>query len=47
MSKAGVQAKLTGTGNNKVRRYTFELKERIEELLAVEDLPAAEAERPG
>jgi hypothetical protein len=29
MSKAGLQARLTGTGNNKVRRYTFELREKI------------------
>ena len=33
MSLEGLQAKLTGTGNNKVRRYTFELKEKIEEML--------------
>lgn len=33
MSKAGLQAQLTGTGNNKVRRYTFELKEKIEGML--------------
>jgi hypothetical protein len=30
MSRVGVQAKLTETGNNKVRRYTFDMEERIE-----------------
>jgi len=29
MAAEGLQAKLTGTGNNKVRRYTSELKEKI------------------
>lgn len=29
MSLEGLQAKLTGTGNNKVRRYTFDLKVKI------------------
>ena len=33
MAAEGLQAKLTGTGNNKTRRYTFELKEKIEALL--------------
>lgn len=30
MSLEGLQAKLTGTGNNKVRRYTFDMKEKLE-----------------
>lgn len=30
MAAEGLQAALTGTGNNKARRYTFDLKEKIE-----------------
>ncbi len=33
MSLEGLQAKLTGTGNNKVRRYTADMKEKIEGML--------------
>jgi len=30
MAAEGLQATLTGAGNSKVRRYTFDLKEKIE-----------------
>lgn len=33
MSLEGLQAKLTGTGNRKVRRYTADMKEKIEGML--------------
>lgn len=36
MSLEGLQATLTGTGNNKVRRYTFDMKEKIEGMLGSE-----------
>jgi hypothetical protein len=38
MKAEGLQAKLTGTGNRKVRRYTADMKEKIEELIAKGEL---------
>jgi len=46
MGAEGLQAKLTGSGNNKVRRYTFDLKERIEEILAAGDQARLDAKTP-
>ena len=38
MSREGLQAKLTGTGNNKVRRYTIEMRPQIEKALECGEL---------